>query len=269
MDFYYSEDIHEITSPQMALMCIHLLCLHGAGTIVYFDRSFHFSEGDLLVLSHPDAVTVLAPEPGCRGEFFAADYRFLQNQLPAHNYSIGGSISLHDNPVISLDAGQRHTFLDDIRRIRNRMEAGGHHFQREILGSLCLTMMYDIFDFHYGRDGDVPATVRAGYIVSEFMRMLSEGESRTHRTVSWYAEKLNVSEKYLSATVKRLTGGSVMSYIDRHTVPILKEYLKDPRLSLSQIADIMNFSSANYFTRYCTKHLGQTPGSYRNKVSKV
>ena len=86
------------------------------------------------------------------------------------------------------------------------------------------------------------------------------------RDVSYYAERLNVSTKYLSATVKRVTGHSVSSFIDRHTVPILKKYLNDERLSLTQIADRMNFTSLSYFSRYCTKHLGQSPSEYRRSL---
>jgi len=99
------------------------------------------------------------------------------------------------------------------------------------------------------------------------MRLLSEGTSRTERSVSWYARQLHVSEKYLYATVKRMTGSSVTSYIDRHTVPILKKYLDDSRYSLTQIADLMNFTSLSYFSRYCTKHLSMSPSAYRTRIT--
>ena len=98
------------------------------------------------------------------------------------------------------------------------------------------------------------------------MDLLSTGISRTEREVSYYAERLHVSPKYLSATVKRVTGHSVSSFIDRHTVSILKKYLDDDRLSLTQIADRMNFTSLSYFSRYCTKHLGQSPSEYRHSL---
>ena len=50
------------------------------------------------------------------------------------------------------------------------------------------------------------------------------------------------------------------------TVPILKKYLDDERLSLTQIAELMNFTSLNYFSRYCIKHLGQSPSEYRQSL---
>ena len=131
------------------------------------------------------------------------------------------------------------------------------------MGSLCLTMMYDIFEAHAQRESTDTHTDRTAYIVKQLMTLLSTGISRTERDVSYYAERLNVSPKYLSATIKRVTGHSVTSYIDRHTIPILKDYLNDERLSLTQIADLLNFTSLSYFSRYCTKYLGQSPSDYR------
>ena len=113
------------------------------------------------------------------------------------------------------------------------------------------------------RDATDIHTDRTAYIVKQMMALLATGISRTERDVSYYAERLNVSPKYLSATIKRVTGHSVTSYIDRHTIPILKEYLNDESLSLTQIADMMNFTSLSYFSRYCTKHLGLSPSEYR------
>ena len=49
-------------------------------------------------------------------------------------------------------------------------------------------------------------------------------------------------------------------------MPILKKYLNDERLSLTQIADRMNFTSLSYFSRYCTKHLGRSPSEYRHSL---
>ncbi len=63
-----------------------------------------------------------------------------------------------------------------------------------------------------------------------------------------------------------MTGLSVTTYINRHTVPILKKYLDDERLSLTQISEMMDFTSLSYFSRYCTKHLGKSPSAYRRSL---
>ena len=214
----------------------------------------------------PDRICNLAAHDDLQVEWFAADYKFLQNLLPSNNYSIGGSISLNQDPVIKLTEEQAQHLRDDFHRLRDRMDDRHLQFYRELMGSLCLTMMYDIFEAHAQRESTDSHTDRTAYIVKQLMALLSTGISRTERDVSYYAERLNVSPKYLSATIKRVTGHSVTSYIDRHTVPILKDYLNDERLSLTQIAELMNFTSLSYFSRYCTKHLGQSPSDYRHSL---
>ena len=156
--------------------------------------------------------------------------------------------------------------MADFHRLRDRMEDIHLQFYRELMGSLCQTMMYDIFEAHTRRDAADTHTDRTAYIVKQLMDLLGTGISRTEREVKYYADRLHVSPKYLSATIKRVTGLSVTSYINRHTVPILKKYLDDERLSLTQIAEMMNFSSLSYFSRYCTKHLGQSPSEYRFSI---
>ena len=266
VDFLYSTDFLAMNAPELSHTCMHLICTAGEGSFVFNERCYHIVKNDLVVIPMPNRVSNLAAPADMQVEWFAADYKFLQNLLPSNNYSIGGSISLNQDPVIKLTDEQARHLLSDFHRLRDRM--GDRHllFYRELMGSLCLTMMYDIFEPHAQRDATDTHTDRTAYIVKQLMALLSTGISRTERDVSYYAERLNVSPKYLSATIKRVTGHSVTSYIDRHTVPILKDYLGDERLSLTQIAELMNFASLSYFSRYCSKHLGQSPSEYRQSL---
>lgn len=265
-DFLYSTDFYGMNSKELSHTCLHLLCTAGEGSMVFNEHCYHIVKNDLVVIPYPNRVSNLAAHNDMQVEWFAADYKFLQNLLPSNNYSIGGSISLNQDPVIKLTEDQASHLLCDFHRIRERMGDEHLQFYRELMGSLCLTMIYDIFEAHAQRDASEVHTDRTAYIVKQLMDLLATGISSTERDVSYYAERLNVSPKYLSATIKRVTGHSVTSYIDRHTVPILKDYLSDERLSLTQIAYRMNFASLSYFSRYCTKHLGKSPSEYRQSL---
>ena len=259
----YSTDFYGMNARELSHTCMHLLCLAGEGSFVFNERCYHIGKNDLVVIPMPDRVSNLAAHANLRVEWFAADNKFLQSLLPSNNYSIGGSISLNQDPVIKLSDEQARHLRDDFNRLRGRMGDSHLQFYRELMGSLCLTMMYDIFEAHAQRDATDSHTDRTAYIVKQLMALLATGISRTERDVSYYAERLNVSPRYLSATIKRVSGHSVTSFIDRHTIPILKSYLDDERLSLTQIAEIMNFTTLSYFSRYCSKHLGQSPSEYR------
>ena len=266
IDFQFSDDFHAMNTPELSHTCMHLLCTGGEGSFVFNERCYHIVKNDLVVIPMPARVSNIAAHADMQVEWFAADYKFLQNLLPSNNYSIGGSISLNQDPVIKLTDEQASHLLSDFHRLRERMGDRHLQFYHELMGSLCLTMMYDIFEAHAQRDATDTHSDRTAYIVKRLMSLLATGISRTERDVSYYAERLNVSPKYPSATVKRVTGHSVTSYIDRHTVPLLKDYLNDERLSLTQIAERMNFASLSYFSRYCTKHLGKSHSEYRQSL---
>ena len=266
IDFQYATYFLGINNPRLSHTCMHLVCTAGEGSFVFNEHCYHIEKNDLVVMTNPSRAKNLAANPEMKVEWFAADYKFLQNLLPSNNYSIGGSISLNQDPIIKLTDKQAAILLADFHRLRDRL--GDRHllFYSELMGSLCLTMMYDIFEPHAQREVTDSHSDRTAYIVKQLMQLLDTGISRTEREVSYYAERLNVSPKYLSATVKRVTGHSVSSYINRATVPILKGFLDDERLSLTQIADRMNFTSLSYFSRYCTKHLRQSPSEYRRSL---
>lgn len=264
--FQYSTDFHAMNAPELSDFCLHLICTDGEGSFVFNGQCYHIVKNDLVVVVGPDRVKNLAAHPDMRVAWFAARNRFLQSQLPSNNYGIGGSISLNQDPVIPLSEEEAARVLADFHRLRDRMEERHLQFYQELMGSLCLTMMYDIFEAHSRRDASDTHTDRTAYIVKQLMELLATGISRTRRDVSYYADRLNVSAKYLGATVKRVTGLSVTTYINRHTVPIMKKYLNDERLSLTQISEMMNFTSLSYFSRYCTKQLGMSPSAYRQSL---
>ena len=82
-------------------------------------RRYRIAKNDLVVIVGPDRVKDLSANPDMRVTWFAAENRFLQNQLPSNNYSIGGSISLNQDPVIPLSDGEALHILSDFHRLRD------------------------------------------------------------------------------------------------------------------------------------------------------
>ena len=264
----FSESFEEINADRFHGWIIHLICLEGSGSFLYNGREARIGSNDVAVISHPELVSEIQSND-IRAEFVAIQTKFVYNLLPANHYGVGGGISLFENPVIPLSADDAARFLSDIHRIRERMDDRHYLFYDELMGSLTLTMIYDLFEFHAKLYDGVSATERTANIVRRLLSMFDAGRCRQHREVSYYAEQLNVTPKYLSETVKRNTGRSVSFLIDRRTVPMIADYLKNSDLSLTQICEEMNFSSLSYFSRYVHKHLGMSPSDYRAAHSPV
>ncbi len=243
--------------------CLHLLCREGSGVVTYGERAFEFGAHSMIVISKPEAMSSLTCSDDMDGVLLIAPLQFLYNQLPANHFGIGGCIDLWDNPVIPLTDDDEVSILNDFAHLGERIGDTQHVFYRELIGSLALSMVYDIFQAHARRDLGGSITERNADLVSQLVDMLSSGMVKEYRDVGYYADQLHVSPKYLGNLVKKQTGRSVTHLIDQYTVPLLREYLNNPKLSLTQIADMFNFSSTSYLTRYVQKHLGKTPSEYR------
>ena len=265
----YSEDAELIGAKDLKGWGIHVLCLEGSGNFNYNGKKILFKKNDAMVISHPDLVSDLETSQDCKVKIIAAPFKFMYNLLPANHYGVGGCISLFEDPVIPLSEEDAKKFESDLDRIKFRMDDRDHLFYDEMLGSLELTMIYDLFNFHAKLHSGVHTTERTGNIVKTLISMFEGGQTKFHREVAYYADKLNVSPKYLSETVKNKTGRNVIYLIDRYTVPMVAEYLKNSDLSLKQIAEEMNFKSLSYFCRYVQKHLGMTPSEYRSTHSPL
>lgn len=88
----------------------------------------------------------------------------------------------------------------------------------------------------------------------------------TERNIEFYAEKLCISPKYLSAVAKESSGATVMEWLNRFIITEAKSMLKCSSKSIMEIADHLNFSTPSAFGKYFKKNAGMTPGEYRNST---
>ena len=158
---------------------------------------------------------------------------------------------------------QMDVFREDILMIQRRVSDIDHKFYDEMIGGLLRTLVYDFFDIHSEFSEAIPESNRVSEISRQFFLMLESGRVKYDREPERYASALNVSRKYLNAVIKRQTGSTVSYHINRTARAMIIDYLKENKLSISQIADEMNFTSLEYFSRYCKKHLGTSPSRYR------
>lgn len=270
LPFIFSEDFSQIIRPDLKGWCLHLICLEGTGGFVYNGSLYAIRKNDIVIAPHPESITSADSGKALRVLFVLGDLKFINSQLPQNHYGIRGEHSLHAEPVIHGTEEEVALLKADFLNIKRRLLREDIFYFRESLGAASLQMVYDLFEAHKRRDAemgiksDIPQG--AASVVKHLTEILDSGEALTHRDVSYYAGRLNVSPKYLSETVRRLTGNSVTYLINRYSGPIIARLLRDDSLSVTQIAYRMGFSSVSYFSRYTKRVLGVSPAEFRRKM---
>lgn len=263
----YSTDLSLVNEQEYSDCVFHAICTGGEARFSYNDRQFVMSVNDITVIAQPGNVRDLTISEDFKVELVLAPGTFLHTLLPANNYSIVGCVSLFSNPIIPVCSSEAIIFINDLRNIHERIDNLNHPFYNEMIGGLLQTMIYDLFAFHSAKNENVLTTDRVGYITRQFFMLIESGRPKTIREVAYYASQLNVTPKYLLDTIKRTTGYSVSTHINRAATAIIISYLKESNLSLTQIAEEMGFTSLSYFSRYCHKNLGKSPSNYRQSLS--
>lgn len=101
-----------------------------------------------------------------------------------------------------------------------------------------------------------------GDIYDDFITLVSLFYNK-NRDVKFYADKLNVSPKYLSYICKRNTGESANVIIDKYTGERIKYLLVNTNKSIKEIALDLNFNNVSFFGKYTKRLLGLSPKIYR------
>jgi AraC family transcriptional activator of pobA len=89
---------------------------------------------------------------------------------------------------------------------------------------------------------------------------------RQERSVRFYAAKLYVTPKYLTETVKEVTGKTAGELIDERVMREAKLLLNDTTLSVTDIAGELHFSDQFFFRKFFKRHQGLTPTEFRRAV---
>lgn len=108
-----------------------------------------------------------------------------------------------------------------------------------------------------------PNLSRKEILVMNFVKLVQQ-QFRNVRNVQQYANQLFVSPKYLTETVKEITGKNAGEIIDDYVVTEAKILLYDTFLNVSNIADILHFSDQAFFSKFFKRHTGLSPKKYRD-----
>ena len=110
---------------------------------------------------------------------------------------------------------------------------------------------------------DEVKSYRVRELFNRFM-MLLEKDYKISRDVNYYAEKMNISSKYLTNIVSQVTGHTPKTIIDQYVILQLKLHLKRSTQSIKEMAWEFHFADVSFFCRYFKKHTGLTPQQIRS-----
>ena len=112
------------------------------------------------------------------------------------------------------------------------------------------------------KNGGDEMSTRSKIVLEDFLLLVRDYHTK-ERSLSFYADKLYLTPKYLSKLIKSVSGKSAHEWIDSFVILEAKNLLKYSDMSIKSIVYELNFPNQTTFYRFFTTKTGMTPSEYR------
>lgn len=112
------------------------------------------------------------------------------------------------------------------------------------------------------KNGGDEMSTRSKIVLEDFLLLVRDYHTK-ERSLSFYADKLYLTPKYLSKLIKSVSGKSAHEWIDSFVILEAKNLLKYSDMSIKSIVYELNFPNQTTFYRFFKTKTGMTPSEYR------
>ena len=174
-------------------------------------------------------------------------------------------LSFKSNHFYSLNQDGLNAFTNCYTMIRSIMRQEDHPYKEEIIRHLFSAYYYGLgYYVHNAQQHKSVMTIQQE-VCEKFISLVSEN-FKTQREIGFYADRLCMTNKYLSALLKQETGMTALEWIERYVVLYAKGCLSSTTMTVQEISDELGFPSQSVFGKYFKRVEGLSPKAYRQSL---
>lgn len=236
-----------------------LLCKSDGGVITINSKEYKLSKSCVIVLPSNHIIGNIDSMLMRESNAIAVSEDYILNMPSPIDTSIFGYsrymsvIKIADEKFADLQSYYRFIYKESKEESKYRLEIVQSIFYALILE--ILAEYEKVFEV-----GDTTSDIKANNLSDRFFRLLATNY-KTNRSVKFYADKLNLTPKYLSTAIKRVTGRPILDWIHEAILIDAKMLLRTTDMTVQEISEQLNFSSPSAFVQFFKKHTGKTPRS--------
>jgi len=223
------------------------------------NKEYNVEKGNVIFIKQGTITATIELSDDAEGFFLAYENNIVSEQeLPKHKTSI-----FFMPPFLNLD----NLTYETIKQLLTIMEQ--ELWLNELnLNEIIITMLHLILVKILSTDTNShhKSATRPMELSLQFRDILFKYH-RDEKRVTFYADKLSVTENYLNKCVKNITQKSPKQWINEMDINYSKALLQSSK-DIAEIAYQLNFHTASHFTQLFKKITGITPKEYRIQFFK-
>lgn len=263
-------DINELFMENGSLrldMFVILGCLGGKMQFELNARPYTLRKFEVLVCRPNDIIDNCLLSPDFEGGVLCLSKKGILEQISESDLW-EKAFRISENPIVRVGEDSLRVFNLYVELLKAKVEMGKAAYYRETIVSIVRALLYELLS---DIDNNEAVTYGRGLVrqrdvlFKRFVELLSANSVKP-RGVSWYAERLYVSPKYLSTVCKEVSGRTAFDWISEYVQLDIRYWLKNSNKSIKEIADMLTFPNISFFGKYCRQHFGVSPTELRKQL---
>jgi AraC family transcriptional activator of pobA len=261
----WQEEDFSITYPFRSDHFTFLIITKGELKVKLNLMEYEVSRGNVLMIQ-PNVVrqfTKVSADCTVTTIMFTSEY-LSKTGIQNKNVDAFEFLSSMVNPLLYTTNTELTILLDILGVISFKLDPPDERaYQDNVLQHFFAGFTYEISSLYKKQESikEVRGT-RKEELSFRFLRLLPN-HFKLHRSVQAYADMLNVTPKYLSQTVKEVSGKTAGDCIHEMVMLEAKILLDNLDLSIAQIARDLHFSDQFLFSKFFKSQCGISPSLYR------
>ena len=246
------------------------LVRQGEIDITIDDFTYHLSDNLLLDIIDMHSVTDFRISPDFRGYHLIIERNlFSEIMLNSRRMPAAYIASRHSRPIQKLNEEEGVLLEKCLHRIERNIERTEHAWQRDIIMNELRGFLLEMNNIVYqaNRGNVSPNPPSRDLLLFLFIQLLNK-HCRTEHSVSFYAGELCITPEYLSRIMKSFSGKTVNQWISEALIRESEILLRNPDLTIQQVADMLNFSDQSSFGKFFKKHRDISPLAFKRQYAK-
>ena len=241
-----------------------------SGNLNYGRTNYDFQNGALIFISPRQVLqwdnSVVFEQKGFSINFHED---FLKGTPLVHQIRKYGFFSYSTNEALHLSPKEEKQIESIVENIEIEYQNNQDAFSKEIIIAQLDTLLKYANRF-YERQFLNRKEI-SNYLLEQFNQYLTEYfesgflQEKGIPRIEEIADKLSISQRYLSDTLKKETGKTTTEHLHLHLIDKAKNILLQPNKSISEVAYELGFEYPPYFSRLFKKKEGISPTEYREK----
>lgn len=239
-------------------------CRQGWAQVTINLQEYEIVEKTQIVLLPGSIIQINGVSADFRADFFVFSKEMFQEAGIRLEASFFGF--LRENPCYTLPVENIDT-IDGLMRATAAIYVDRENrFRNQIAKNHLQCFLWDIYDkcHRFFSRQQIEGKNRQDEIFKKFMTLVHE-HCASEREVTFYADKLCFSTKYLTGICRSVIGKPAKQIIDNFAVLEIKVLLQSTELTMQEIADRLNFPDQSYLGRYFKRHESISPKEYQHK----